>query len=458
MIIKDREFLGDSGEISGKLLSKCIQEHQAQVSNRLEKLFDYYDGKHKIMNRTFATAGMPNNKLVCNHAQYITDMAVSYVFGVPIQYGGGGTDGLIDLYTDIDEDSHNNEVALDMSIYGHALELLYMSNEESPRPMLACLNPRNSFLVCDDTVENKPMFAVTYAAKYDLDDTLKYYSITVYTESKILTYKTNDLTNKNFELVKEEDIFFEGVPVVEYKNNKLCKGDFEPVITLIDAYNLLQSDRVNDKEQLIDALLAVTGVSFGDDEEEITKTAKMLKELKIIELPEGGKAEWLTKNLNETETEVLKKSLKDDIHEFSKVPCLTDENFASNASGVAMKYKLLGFEQLGKTKERYFKQSLRKRLQLTANVLSVQAKQLDVSAIDITMKRSLPVDDELLAKIAQETDGFISWETRVKNFNPELDPVEEKKRLDQEKKENIKMQQESFGTYGFGGEVSEEEE
>ena len=57
---------------------------------------------------------------------------------------------------------------------------------------------------------------------------------------------------------------------------------------------------------------------------------------------------------------MLKKAIKDDIHEFSKVPCLTDENFVGNASGVAMKYKLLGFEGLGKTKERYFKRGLRK--------------------------------------------------------------------------------------------------
>ena len=65
------------------------------------------------------------------------------------------------------------------------------------------------------------------------------------------------------------------------------------------------------------------------------------------------------------------------------------------------------------------------------------------------MKRSLPVDDELLAKIAQLTDGFISWETRVKNFNPELDVEEEKKRLDEEKKANIEKQQQAFGSYDF---------
>ena len=65
------------------------------------------------------------------------------------------------------------------------------------------------------------------------------------------------------------------------------------------------------------------------------------------------------------------------------------------------------------------------------------------------MKRSLPVDDELQARIAQETEGFISWETRVKRFDGELDVEEEKKRLDEERQQNIEQQQKAFGSYEF---------
>jgi SPP1 family phage portal protein len=463
MIIKSREFLNDDGSVPDKLLHTCIVEHGRQ-KERLETLFNYYDGKHDITNRTM-TDGLPNNKLVCNHAQYISDMATSYVFGVPVQYGGGEETQIKELndhYTDIDEDSHNNELGLDMSIFGHALELIYMSNEESPRVMLSSYNPMNSFLVCDDTVEHEPMFAVTYSQKIDIDNQILGYNVIVITDKCQYKYFVKELSTENFVLKEEKEHYFKGVPVIEYRNNKFGKGDFEPVLTLIDAYNLLQSDRINDKEQLVDAILAVYGMSFGDNEEEMSKTAKFLKEHKILEIPDtGSRAEWLVKNLNETETEVLKKSIKDDIHEFSKVPCLTDENFVGNASGVAMKYKLLGLEQLGKTKERYFKQGLRKRLQLTSNILGIKARQLDVSKIDITMKRSLPVDDELLARIAQETDGFISWETRVQNYNPELDIDDEREKLLKEKQEAAKIQQEAFGTYGFDGggdKVNEETE
>lgn len=461
-IIKDRDLLNEDGSIPIKLLVKCIDEHKAIVRNRYEKLNKYYDGEHKILNRTLSSTSLPNNKVVANHAEYITDMATGYVFGTPVSYGGKGAEELNKIFIEIDEDSHNNELASDLSIFGVGYELIYMNNEEVPYPELAVVSPLNSFIVVDSTVKHKPMFGVTHYPKYDIDNSLKGYDVNVYTDKDITHYFFTDLTSESATIDDPEEHYFKGVPLIEYKNNKKFKGDFEGVITLIDAYNLLQSDRINDKEQVVDALLAVIGASLGDDEEEKIKTGKLLKELKILELDQGGDAKWLVKSLNETEIEVLKKSLKDDIHEFSKVPCLTDENFVGNASGVAMKYKLLGFEQLGKTKERYFKQGLRQRLKLMANIENIRAKNINPSDIDITMKRSLPVDDELAARIAQETDGFISWETRVKRFDEEIDIDEERKRLDEEKKKNIEDQQKAFGSYDFknitkeDGEVDEE--
>ncbi|MDO4926924.1 MAG: phage portal protein [Turicibacter sp.] len=448
-IIKDRDLLNEDGSVPVELLVKCFENHN-RMKMRYEKMHRYYDGKHDILHRTLSSDLLPNNKLICNHAEYITDMAVGYVFGTPISYTGDESiEQLNDIFIEIDEDSHNNELALDCSICGVGYELLYMNNEEVPYPELAVLNPMSTFLVCDDTVNQKPMFGVAYSPKFDINDTLKGYEVNVYTDKEIYRYMFDDLQDRSPQEIDLDEHYFGEVPIIEYQNNKKLKGDFEGVISLIDAYNLLQSDRVNDKEQMVDALLAVVGASLGDDQDEKVETARLLKEMKIIELDEGGDAKWLVKGLNEQQTEILKKSLKDDIHEFSKVPCLTDENFVGNASGVAMKYKLLGFEQLGKTKERYFKKGLRQRLKLMANIENIRAKNIDVKTIDITMKRSLPVDDEALARIAQETEGFISWETRVLRFDSEIDVEEERKRLEEERQKSLEETQKAFGSYDF---------
>lgn len=447
-IYKDRELLNEDGSIPIELLVKCIENHKVLVS-RYEHLNNYYDGEHAILNRTFDNPNIPNNKLVCNHAEYISDMAVGYVFGCPVSYTGQDAEELNTIFTDIDEDSHNNELASDISIMGVGYELIYMNDDEVPYPELAASSPLNTFLVADTTVKHKPMFAVTYLEKRDIDDTLKGYDVNVYTENEIIHYFFQDLSSKTPNEVERMQHYFGDVPVIEYQNNKKLTGDFEGVITLIDAYNKLQSDRVNDKEQLVDAFLVIVGQSLGDTKDEVSETVKYLMENKIIELDAEGDAKWLVKQLNETETEVLKKAIKEDIHEFSKVPCLTDENFVGNASGVAMKYKLLGFEQLGKTKERYFKKGIRQRLKLMSNISNIKAKNVNTSDIDITMKRSLPVDDELMARIAQETDGFISWETRIQRFDGEIDVEEERKRLDEENQSKVEQQQKAFKSYDF---------
>lgn len=456
-IYKDKELLNDDGTIPVELLSKCIENHKG-LKQRYEMLRAYYDGKHEILNRTFDNPKIPNNKLICNHAEYISDMAVGYVFGTPISYSGDGANEINDIFTEIDEDSHNNELAIDISVLGVGYELVYMNDDEEPIPELATLDPMNTFLVCDTTVKHNPMFAVTYTEKSDINDNLLGYDVNVYTEKEILHYFFSDLMSRTPELKETEEHFFGEVPILEYKNNKRLRGDFEGVISLIDAYNKLQSDRTNDKEQLVDAFLVIVGQSLGDTKDEVSETVQYLRENKIIELDENGDAKWLVKQLDEEQTEVLKKAIKDDIHEFSKVPCLTDENFVGNASGVAMKYKLLGFEGLGKTKERYFKKGLRKRLKLISNISNIKAKNVDPKKIDITMKRSLPVDDELMARIAQETEGFISWETRVKRFDEEIDIEEERKKLDEEKQKNIEQQQKAFGSYDFKNTPKEGEE
>ena len=446
-IKRHRKFLDSDGTVSSKLLFSCLKEHEREVQFRLSKLREYYDGEHKILNRTFGNESIPNNKIVCNHAEYITDIATGYVFGVPITYSGDGSEELNINFTAIDEDSHNNELALDLSIFGRGYELLYMDNEDKPKVRLKTLSPINTFLVVDTSCEEKPMFAVNYYPNFNLDGVLENHTVEIYTETEKLIYEAPAFYNEHSTLkdVDIEEHFFKGVPVIEYKNNKEARGDFEGVLHLIDAYNKLQSDRLNDKEQLVDAFLVLVGQDLGDDSDEVTKTVEYLKENKIIELQEGADAKWLVKSLSEDQVEILKKSLKDDIHEFSKVPCLTDENFVGNSSGVAMKYKLLGFEQLGRTKERYFKKGLRERLKLIENIENTRLNNIKVEDIDISMKRSLPVDDELLAKIANETDGFLSWETRIKNYDPEIDIEEERKRLEEEKRANIELRQKEFG-------------
>ena len=447
-IVRDRDLVENwDDQIPVELIDSCIKEHQ-QGLTRLNELENYYLGKHKILDRKLSNTQLPNNKLVANHAKYITDVATGYLTGNPVKYEGGKIDSIIDVYDKIDINSHDAELAKDLSIFGIGLELYYMSSDDVPIPQVALIDPRFIFLVVDDTVESKPLFACHYYEKHDIDNKVVGYKINIYTATKVYAYETDSLDSKSrkeFKLVAEDQQFFGGVPVIEYQNNEESQGDFEQQISLIDAYNLIMSDRVNDKEQLVDALLVVVNASLGDDEEAMTETAKFIREHKILELPEDSDAKWLVKSLNESDVEILKEAIREDIHQFSMVPNLTDKNFASNASGVAMKYKLFGLEQLMKIKERYFKKGLKERLKLFANVLAVKGKAVDVSDVKITMTRSLPANELEIAQMVSTLNSLVSDETLLSQLPFVVDPAEEVAKLEEQKNKAAERSQKAFG-------------
>ncbi|MCY9513304.1 phage portal protein [Paenibacillus apiarius] len=455
-IIRDRDLIDDPNDIPIPLIVSCIKEHQAGIA-RLNTLDEYYMGEHAILKRELGSdTGLPNNKLVANHAKYITDIAVGYVTGNPVKYEGKQIDDITEIYKHIDIVSHDAELSKDLSIFGVGRELYFMTSDDNPIPKATVIDPRRLFLVVDDTVEYRSMFGVHYYQKRDINNTAIGWKINVYTPDLILMYHGSNLSS--FELVDIKSHYFGAVPVVEFWNNEERQGDFEQQISLIDAYNVLMSDRVNDKEQLVDAILKIKGMSLGDDEGQASKTIQLLKKYKVLEMPSSdADADWLTKSLNETEVEVLRNAIKSDIHEFSMVPNLTDENFASNASGVAMKYKLLGLEQLAKNKERYFIQGLRERLKLFANILKVKGKAADVSDVTITMTRNLPANDLETAQMISLLVSMVSNETLISRLSFVNDAEEETDKVNLQKEEDVKRNQKAFGMQ-FGEDGDDDEE
>ena len=449
LIFRDKELLDENMLPSARLLESCIKEHKKDIP-RLKKLKDYYDGKMDILNRKKSNDSCANNKIVCNHAAYISDMAVGYVFGKPISYSGKNIEELVNHFIVEDEDSHNNELALDASIFGRAFELVYMDTDINNKlmPYLAVLSPFNTFVVYNTDIKKEPLFAVNYRELHDVDGNISNYNIIVYTDSLIVNYTTKTLESPLYNYAKEPELHdFGYIPIIEYKNNKNETGDFEKVISLIDAYNLLQSDRINDKEQLVDALLVITNQNLGDDEDEVSSTARMIKDNKILPLDGDADAKYLIKQLDETQVEVLKDAIKSDIHEFSLVPDLTDTNFVGNASGISLKYKLLGLEQLGNIKERFFKKGLRQRFAIIINIEAIRKNIINASDINIIMERNLPIDIDAKLNELVQTDNILSLKTRLQQYNPELDINYELKELEKEQKQKNKNMSDAFNPF-----------
>ena len=139
------------------------------------------------------------------------------------------------------------------------------------------------------------------------------------------------------------------------------------------------------------------------------------------------------------------RSLEQDIHKFSGVPCMSDESFAGNASGVAMRYKLLGFEQIVKIKERYFREGLKKRIRLFCNVLSIKGQPaIDPEQVEISFTRNLPVNELENAQIVSMLQGVVPDEI-LYNLLPFVeDKAAAALLLQKQKEESIRQQQKAF--------------
>lgn len=431
-------------ELNADLVKKAIEFCEGN-RERYDKLDRYYGGQHDIMLRQKPDEILMNNKVLVNHAKYITDVATGYLLGNPVDYqvdNPADIEPLLNAYKAQTMENLDFELAKECSIFGIKYEYVYSNEQAEPRSVP--LDVRNTLIIYDNTLAHNKMFGMNYRPIFNLSkDKTKpeYFEVMVGTPTEVVKFQ---LKGDSLKEMSREKHFFEEVPFIEYKNNGELSGDFEPVISLIDAYNLIQSDRVNDREQLVDAILCFYGMAFDQQQMTDLKTYRALSNI-----PADGKVEYLTKTINEGDVDVLRKNIEQDIHKISMVPNMSDENFVGNASGVALRYKLLTFEQMVKNKERYFEKSLMERFHLYNNFLirKAQMPEIPVEDVDAVFKRNLPSNDYETSQMITNLRGLVDDELLAAQLSF-VDDASETVRIAKEEEELPKDDEYNANNFG----------
>lgn len=422
-------FRTDKNELTIEEIEPYIQQHEVECM-RYRKLQDYYLGRHAIVDLEDKEEPAPDNRIVNPFPRYITDMLVGYFVGQPILYSANDKDTdeddkllaeLQDIFKYNDEQEENLELAKICSIMGKAYELLW--RDEDARPRFKYMDPTEMFFIYDNSLEDNILYAIRpYQLLDELTEEYTEY-VEVYDKDTVTYYKGPP--GGRVQDGAPEAHHFGDVPAVLYENNREQLGDFEPVLSLIDAYDLSQSNTLNDMEQFTDAYLVLINMG-GTDKRDV----EQLKNDRVLLVDENGGANWLVKDVNDTWVENYKNRIKADIHKFSFTPDMADENFGSNLSGVSLRYKLLGMEQLRSIKERKFKKGLQKRIELICNFLSITNAELAYTGIDIQFNNTLPQNILETSQIISTLSPYLSTETLIEQL-----PFIENAKEEMEKKE-----------------------
>ena len=149
--------------VSMEIVNEYIRKHETFL-RRYEYLEALYKGFHSIFKEPEKEDWKPDYRLSVNMPKYMTDTFIGYGYGNPIKEIFHEDDDvnkkIQDFRTDNEITDHESELVKKTCIYGHAFELIYQNEEAKTK--LTALTPKELFVVYDDTVKTRALFAVHY--------------------------------------------------------------------------------------------------------------------------------------------------------------------------------------------------------------------------------------------------------------------------------------------------------
>ena len=219
--------------------------------------------------------------------------------------------------------------------------------------------------------------------------------------------------------------FYGMVPVSVFELNEEHKSIFDKVMSLQDAYNTLLSAEVDDFQAFVDAYMVLQGIADVDEEQ-----LHLMRSNRVLVLPEGGNAEFLNKNISDTQIENMLENIRNTIREIAAAPDFTDESFGTQ-SGVAIRYKLLNFENKAGQIEKAMVKTLQRRIELICQILTLTSGEEVWRDIQIKFTRNLPVDLQEIVSMVNTLRGLVSDKTLISQLpfitdvDAEMNAVEE---------------------------------
>lgn len=385
-------------------LCRFLQQHAVESTFRYKRLMDAYQTDYPIFYEPKKPKWKPDNRIAVNFAKYIVDTMNGFFIGHPLKVTVDKGNEAVEKYVELldqynDQDDSNAELSKICSIFGKGYEMYYV--DQSGNIGITYLSPMNAFMIYDDSVLCRE----------------RYFVHTYLDAGNVLHGSVSDDSVVRWFVLKGKLIWegeakkhgFDGVPATEYVENEEAIGIFEPVLTMIDAYNKAISEKANDVDYFADAYLKVLGTFLGKED------VKHIRDDRIINFDGDTDkliVDFLRKPDGDTTQEHLIDRLEKLIFQISMVANISDESFGT-ASGIALKYKLQAMSNLAKTKERKFTSGMNRRYRLIFSNPASGMKKDDWVKLHYKFTLNFPANILEESEIAGNLEGIVSRETQL---------------------------------------------
>ena len=362
-----------------EVLRQALSDHMVN-QGEIEYLWNYYRGKTPILGKTKEVRESINHKICVNRANEIVTFKRGYGFGEPIQYISRGTsDDISDEIAALNEhmflagkQAEDSALAEWLYVCGLGMRMVRPGLTEEEPVHVYTLDPRHSFVVRYNGLGEPVVMGVKTIIRRDGHTRLH----SVYTKDMYFEIE-------NESIVKAQPHVLGMVPIFEYPANRARLGAFEVALPLLDALNEVESNRLDDVEQFVNSFLALLGGTIDE------ATAKLLDENKMLCLPDGVDAKYLSASLQQGDIQVLVDNLYSAVLTICGIPNRNGGSSTSDTgSAVIMRDGWESAEAQMKSVELEFKRSEKEFLRLVLRILrDMTGLKLDLKNVEIKFSR-----------------------------------------------------------------------
>lgn len=429
-------YLSRDRELTPELLYKMINHFNLIVVPKLEKYKNYYDGIQEILKKKYSDESKPCNKTVINYCKNITDSYNGYL-ATPghISYSSESdiTD-IMDILRYNDFESQDSQLIHTALVHGVAHELMFIDSDAKTRFKL--IDPLTCFGIYDNSLTADLLYFVRFYKMNDWDDKDQDYALDVYNDKSVKHYIMKGF--ESFPVFQSEEPHYFGQCPANILVMPNEESIFDCIMSEQDSINELLSAEIDDYAAFCDAYLVIEDAELDDE------TVKTMKENRVLQLPVGAKAYWLTKTANDAQVENILRRLHESIYRTSACVDFSSDSFTGGvSSGIAIQFKLSGMETRAGLIEAEAKKALQRRIEILCGVASLKLGEEVFRDIKIAFKRNVPADMTQVSQMINSFRGLVSDETLLGQVDFVTDVQKELKKLNAQKEQNMAM-------YDFG--------